>query len=226
MSFRDPPARLDLGYHFHPRRDPSDPGHPRLDVVLRPAPTQRHFDPERIRFSVVSDRQGIEFLTVHHPWRGWPGRRYRVCAGRVTWWDRKEKAIGALTLGGDLRVESTEACTTCVLISPAPIIRLVSGFSIPTLLALEMETLFAERRAAWIHDLEALDRRLAAADPHLLYRACLTALEEKTKDLAKTVALARIRHILRLLHTETRRTLESEEPALRTPNVPSLTELL
>ena len=37
---------------------------------------------------------------------------------------------------------------------------------------------------------------------------------------------ARIHHIFRLLHTETRRTPEPKEPALRTPNVPALTELL
>jgi hypothetical protein len=41
----------------------------------------------------------------------------------------------------------------------------------------EVEILFAERRAA--QDDAAFDRRLAAADPLQLYRACLVALDEK-----------------------------------------------
>jgi len=42
-----------------------------------------------------------------------------------------------------------------------------------------VESLLAERRAAWLHNPAAFDHRLAEADPRLLYSACLAALSQK-----------------------------------------------
>lgn len=203
MSNRTPSVQHELGYYFHPRRDPNAPGHPRLDVVLRPAPTHLHFDPEWVRLGVASTHGGIETLTAHHPWRGL-GRRYRACAGQVTWADRKDKTVKAFTFGGELRIESEEAHTICVLTSPAPIIYFVRGNFVPTMLAIEVGTLLAKRRAEWVHDLGAFEKMLVAAAPLALYRACLEALKEKFQNFDPGAQNESIRQFVRFLDRETR----------------------
>jgi hypothetical protein len=182
-----------LGYCFYPRRYPNAPGHPRLDIVLRPAPTEQHFDPEWVTLHVLSDRgvPGVfEKLTVRHPWR-WPCRRYRLVAGLVTWGDRKGEEVAAFSFGGALAIESEAAYTTCILTSEAPILYVVPRESIATLLAEEVEVLLAEGRAAWIERPEAFQTRLAAVDPLTLYVACLKTLRTRFKCMELDSALCR-----------------------------------
>lgn len=187
--------------------------------MLRQAPTHLHFDPEWVRLGVVSIQGRIETLFVGHPWRG-PGRRYRAYPGQVTWGDRKDETVKAFTFGGELRIESEETHTTCVLTSPAPIIYLVRGSLVPTTLALEVEILLAERRAAWIHDPGAFERRLVAAAPVALYRACLKALKEKFQNFDLEAQNESIRQFVHFLDRETRTRREAGERA------PELDELL
>jgi hypothetical protein len=174
----------ELGYTFHPHLYPHAPGHPQLDIVLRAAPTGLHFDPKRVRLAVASASNGIEFLTVRHPWQ-WE-RHYRACIGQVSLHDHKNKIVEAFTFGGDLQITPEENRTTCVLSSPAPIVEvlpepLTRGPSVHMMLVEEVEALIAQRRATWDreHTPAAFDKRLAAAEPLTLYLACLEALKEK-----------------------------------------------
>jgi hypothetical protein len=187
--------------------------------VLRPAPTYLHFDPEWVRLGVISTQGWVERLAVSHPWRGL-GRRYRACPGQVTWGDRKGKTIKAFTFGGELRIEAEEAHTTCVLTSSAPIIHFVRGTSVPTMLALEAGTLLAERRAAWVHNPEAFERRLATAAPVAFYRACLKALRRKFQNFNFEAQNEPFRRFVHFLDSETRTRQEAGERA------PELDELL
>jgi hypothetical protein len=140
-------------------------------------PTGKHFDPEKLSLTVAPKHKGTELLRVQHPW---PGQdQYRACAGHVILQDRKGKKVEAFTFGGDLRIESEEMLTVCFLTSPAPILVLIGTSSIPMLLAVETEIVFAERRANWELDRSTFKDRLTAADPFTLYCICLEALKKK-----------------------------------------------
>ncbi len=173
-------ATSELGYHFYPKRYAHSPGHPRLDVVLSAKPSEEHYDPERLRVRVTSIHEGVEYITLHHPWHS-KTTRYRMCAGRVTLWDRRGKEVAAFTFGGDLSIkpdEPGESHTTCTLTSSAPIILLTGELTTPRMLAEEAEILLARRRAAWEPNKKGYEQRLASADPLALYTACLETLSE------------------------------------------------
>ncbi len=215
------PVQHELGYFFHPTRVPKAIGHPQLDIVLRPAPTGRHFDPEKVHFEVACVNGGVESLTVHHPWR-WPTHHYCVSAGRVIWRDRLDKTVEAFTFGGSLQIEPCESYTACVLTSPAPILRLVSDADIPTMLALEVEVLLAERRAAWVDDPASIEERVAAADPLVLYYSCLKALKGKFKRLCLTAIDNRLCQLVLFLNNGN----GSHRAWRRPPHIPELSDLL
>jgi hypothetical protein len=141
----------------------------------------------------------------------------------VIWRDRKEKTKAAFTFGGELQIEPDETHTTCVTTSSAPILRVVRRFSLSTMLAVEIEVLLAERRAAWVHDLGAFEKRLAAAEPPVLYRACLEALKEKFQKLVFEAPVEPLRRFGRFLDTETQRLHKAWDRSL---HVPALGELL
>jgi hypothetical protein len=129
-------GRQDLGYIFCPQRYHHAPGYPRMDVVLRPTPTYRHFDPEWVEIEVVCRDGGLTSLIVRHPWRS-RKQCYRVRPARVCWGDRKEKECAVFSFGGALQIASTQADTTCVITSAAPILYAANHSSIPMLLAEE-----------------------------------------------------------------------------------------
>lgn len=167
----------ELGYSFLPAAEPHDIGHAQLNVVLRPAPTERHFDPEVVVCAVAVVSGGVMTLRAHHPWI--LDTTYRVCAGHIRLEDRKGKQVTAFTFGGELRIDSEAHRTLCRFISPAPILEHSrQRDTLEVLLGEEVEVLFAERRAAHNND-DGFERRLAAADPLQLYRACLAALRDK-----------------------------------------------
>ena len=171
------PEKDELGYSLSTSDDPAAPDDCQLKIVLRPSPTEQHFDPEIVTCSIASAAGSVEGLRVHHPWL--LGPTYRVCAGHVILQDRKGRQVTAFTFGGELRIESTEARTICRLLSPVSILDYSQPDSMTHLLGEEVEILLAERRAAWLHNPAALDRRLAEADPRILYSACLAALRQK-----------------------------------------------
>ena len=222
------PAEQSLGYYFHPRRYPHAPGHPRLDVVLRAVPSGEHFDPDCLRLVIVSGESAPRFLSVHHPWRG--AERLRVCPGFVNLRDRKDKTVEAFTFGGDLRITSREDRTTCVLTSPAPIIEFapdprLPDPTIPPMLVEEVEVLIGQRRAAWErhHPSANFDRRLVAADPLLLYCACLEALLERIASFPLKAGNGPHQDFAHYLRAEIRTLRQRGDWP---PEVPPLSELL
>ncbi len=171
----------DLGYYFYPPETPGHPGHPRLDVIIPAEPTHRHFDPQLVRFPVVSQFDRIGRLTVRHPWTS--EKNHQACLGHITISDRTNKQVEAYSLGGILEIVSDESRTVCALASPAPILPLLTAHSLSVWLMEELEALLARRRAYWsIRQPSEFEARLAAVEPFTLYACCLEALNERLNE--------------------------------------------
>jgi hypothetical protein len=166
-----------FGYHFEPPAPPDHPGHRRLTVVLRPHPTERHYDPELAEWPIVTLLGELDRLAVFHPWP--MSGEYRAAPGRVVLTDRKRKVVEAFTFGGTLQLEASAGLVVARLESPAPILPLLPPHDVAELLADEVEILIARRRAHWDEARQpyALDEHLARVDPLSLFQACLVELQ-------------------------------------------------
>lgn len=173
----------DLGYIFYPPENQQDPGHPRLDIKMRAEPTYRHFDPEHVLISVFSPSEGLQNLKLQHPWTGID--QYHIFPGRVTMQDRLNETATAFTFGGELKIETQEEKTTCILTSSAPILGLIFDQAISVLLTEQAEIFLAELRAGWAHNPEVLEKALSEADPMEFYGVFLNALRDKFKYYPK-----------------------------------------
>jgi hypothetical protein len=175
-----PPLAADLGwgYDFAPHSPPHYPAHRRLTVVLRPAPTQAHYDPERMDLLIVNPAGDLEPLEVYYPWPR--PESFRAAAGRVILHDRVGKKVEAFTFGGEVQVEGGPERVVARLESPAPVLALITPDSLANQLTAEVEVLLAQRRARWDQrgQPDELDTRLARVAPRELYRACLKALRD------------------------------------------------
>lgn len=206
------PVNEQLGYCFHPPADPHELGHPQLDVVLRATPTGEHFDPETLA-CFVATASGSMKLHVLHPWT--QDTTYRICAGEIVIEDARHEQVKAFTFGGTLHIDSDARRTVCRLASPAPLLEHArQALSLEEHLIEEVAILFAQRRA--VQDDDVFDRRLAAADPLLLYRACLVALHSKFEDFPATDDV----------HRRFKQFLRTSTQAATEENIPALAELL
>jgi hypothetical protein len=202
------PANEQLGYYFHPPRESQAIGYSQLDVVIRPAPTGEHFDPESVACRMTAGGEPAR-LHVTHPWT--EAITYRVGAGEIDVEDARHEHVKAFTFGGTLRLDSDARRTLCQLASPAPLLERAREISsLPEQLIEEVQILFAERRA--VQDDDAFERRLAAADPLPLYRACLAALNEKFAHFP--AADGAQRRFKQYLHTAAQSLEEDIVPAL------------
>lgn len=205
----------ELGYRFYPTAEPHDIGAAQLDVMIRALPATDHFDPEALICLVASDGGRSTRLRVQHPWQQEP--TYRICAGEVIIESRHPAQVTALTFGGALAIESDDRRTICRLTSPVPILQhAVKQTTLEQLLIEEINVLWAQRRAAL--DEDDFERRLAAADPVRLYRACLVALAQKFENIPAHSQDDTYRRFRHYLHTVMQTTTEE--------NIPALSELL
>jgi hypothetical protein len=176
--------QTEVGYYLHPPRYPHSPGHPALEVIIRPEPTHQHYDPETLELNVkeFDPAQGVVVrkLAVFHPWQGM--NQYRGVPGRIIISDRRDKKLEAFCFGSNLTIENDENLTRCTIQSEAPLLEMFDLASLPALLATEVEVMLAELRGRSIEDLEGFQSRLATVDPFQLYRSCLIELRERLAD--------------------------------------------
>jgi hypothetical protein len=174
----------DLGYRFMPGKYPNMAGHPRLEILISPTPSERHFDPEAVQLLVFSQATRlhpprIDHLTVHHPW---PYENlYKVAPGTLIISDRKGKKVEAFTFGGRMLVEVEDESTKSIIESDAPILELDLIEKHVMQLVEEVEIIFAKRRAIWAHDEPEYETRLAKIPPLQLYAACLEEIISQFK---------------------------------------------
>lgn len=171
----------DLGYYFYPLPQPGAWGHAQLDFNIYDEPTGVHFDPIEVQLWVVKGDQELERLTLSHPWTGvtplWIG------PGRVTLEDYRDKVVTAFTFGGELGISNCGLYTSCQLNSPAPIIHLVAGPDIETILVTEFESLLARRRAEWAGNETGFEARLTAIEPLTLFIGGLVTIKEHLQHI-------------------------------------------
>ena len=184
-----------LGYEFSSSSYSKNTGYFRADIILRPNPTHKHFDPERV-FFVISDHESIERLIISYT-TGPQFNKYRVVAGLIRIQDRKGKVVFAFTFGGELQIVEEEQKKICTLISTAPILQFLQ----PTVVRFieDVEILLAKRRAYWGSNPNEFETRLAAVEPLVLYVACLEYLIEKYKDPILEISLS-LKHYLQAEH--------------------------
>ena len=188
---------IELGYLLYPRRRPTEPGYPRLDVILRNIPSEEHFDPIQVFLTAVDPNQGVIPLVLEHLCTH--AEKYFVCAGPIELIDRKGKHLDVFSFGGSLKIEAAEEHTTLVLTSPAPI--LLTGESpLDRLLVEEAEILLAQRQAALEAAPGLFDQHLQEAPPLELYHAMLTAIRERYRHLpaSENELTLKFRHTLRV----------------------------
>ncbi len=171
----------ELGYYFYPVGQPDDPGHPQLDINIYGQPTGQHFDPVQVDLFVDRPDHGLEKLTISHPWSG--PDELRVCPGRVTLHDLVGKVVIAFTFGGEMKIINRGTYTSCELTSPAPIIHMMEGQEIRTVLVTEFEGVLARRRAEWAGNETGFETRLAQAEPFTLFVVGLVTLKEHLQQV-------------------------------------------
>ena len=162
-----------------------------------------------------------ERLLLRHP--AYRSGTYRACPGRVSLCDRKNKCVVYFTYGGELTVTSTLERTTCILLSPAPLIEYMHGEHVQSCLAERSEVLLARRRAAWRHDRQEDDARLCQADPLMLYAASLQALGEQSQATPYSKRSPVDRRFTRYLRAEMRLAQQSPDWP---DNAPALEDIL
>ncbi|NOQ40202.1 MAG: hypothetical protein GQ562_07760 [Anaerolineales bacterium] len=165
-----------IGYLYHyPQLDhPTDKF--RLDIFISSIPSEHHCDVLRAHFVVRTPEGTMDRFKVTQPWNH--EKTARVCAGVVIMEDRKGKKEEAFTFGGQLRIESQDLQTVCILVSPAPILEISGATPLNELFIDELEILLAEHRAAYPNHHE-YETQLSKTDPFELYLACLKELIRK-----------------------------------------------
>jgi hypothetical protein len=198
---------LDLAYQFAPSKRPHDPGHPRLVIHLRAAPTGHHFDPEQALIPIFAYGGSSEILKITHPWTGQGAQR--LFPGRVILRDRLGKTAESFTFGGELQVSGDEAQTVCDLTSSAPILNITGESSLIQILVEEVEILLAEQFAAWAHNPDHLDRKLSALSAPAFYTACLFCVFEKVRHYPLSEG-SPMENLARLVRAEARAWQDAE----------------
>jgi hypothetical protein len=166
-----------LGFTIHPHLYSNAPGSHRVDICITDIPTQLHFDPERLHCRVKSNSDDVETLQVRYRKTGMSlGETYTLIAGPISLFDRMGEEVIFFTLGGKLTIQIQEATTFCKIESPVPILQKDRVHRIPRMLAEEIEILLAERRAAWLPNVDHFNKKLATVDPFVLYATCLESI--------------------------------------------------
>lgn len=174
--------RMELGYEFDPLPIPEHPGSRSLTVRIAEKPTHKHYDPEIVRTTMITDEKLLATLVISHPWIGLP--EYCLSAGLIRISDRRNEIVDAFTLGGTLKITREDSQTSLVFESSAPIFPKLLSEHDSFQIANQIETLLAERRAIWAFDPEEYQQRLVQLKPENLYWLCIQELQERFSDRA------------------------------------------
>jgi hypothetical protein len=163
------------GYFLLPRSHPRCPGYTGLLVAIREKPTEKHFDPEALRLSLLDQftMPGPTTLTLHTSL----ARSRRVLPGSVVVRDRLNKQEEFFTFGGTLESVAVPGETVYSLRSAAPVLWLApEGDSVADQLAGEFGRLLGELRAVAKMSETDLRGQLMQIGPQRLYVASICSM--------------------------------------------------
>ncbi len=200
----DPPAAAhllaDWGFLAHADM-PDEPGDAHLLVALRPAPTDRHYDPERIAYWVTEHGRGVHAeidVTTPMPVRG------PFSWGTIRVEDRFRITNEWVSCGGDLQADRVNGTVVCVFRSDAPILRSGGHSQGWDHGAANLAAFFGRIKIA-VDYLPGFEGRVAAASPRVRFAAFIA-------DLA---ARYRAAPLLPQVHPDLWRLVRAEEARLR-----------
>jgi hypothetical protein len=200
----DPPtaARMLADLGFLASSDlPDRVGPAYLLVALRPEPTLRHYDPERVEYWVSAGSSGVRRIL---------SRETRLpIDGAFSWGlirivDRLKISNEYLTFGGHVAVESVDGTAVAVFTSPAPLLRR-GGHSQGWDHGAQSVGAFFGRLLVAVDYVAGFEARLSRADPIARYAAFV----------ADAAARFRVSPDLRLGHAELWALIDAEERRLR-----------
>ncbi|MFC1879134.1 hypothetical protein ACFLZW_04415 [Chloroflexota bacterium] len=209
-----------FGYWFNAPETVHAPGGNRLDIVLNESPTKGKIGARSVDLSVKSGEDSIVSIRIQHPWPF--ERTYQVCAGLVEIFNDKGEPFEALTLGGQLHLDTQEEFTACTLESPAPILLITDARPIEMLFVDEIKILLAELRAERLAEPHSFEIRLINAHPLVLYISLIDALVEKMEQ-SHHKENSQVIQLINFVHAERKRLLEQR---LAPSYVPALEEIL
>jgi hypothetical protein len=158
---------MELGYRFYPLSILGHPGNRALEVVVKAQPTLKHFDPEKIRVMVGTEKQLIATAIISFPWHG--QEKYQYAAGLIRITDRQQKVIDVFSFGGEVQVSQDFAHLSIKFHSSAPFFDKIVPDSTSELLASMFEGILAWRKGVWAAMPEQFDKRMLAVQPQDLY---------------------------------------------------------
>jgi hypothetical protein len=169
------------GYQLSPECHYYSAGYNKLDVFIREAPTDRHYDPESMRLQLRDD-DGFASWTTLELGSAFKDSRH-VCPGRVILHDRMDKRVQFFSFGGSLEADTELGGVVYSLRSSAP----VFGLHQPTpgvtdQFVFETEEMIGKLKAEWVVDDAGFDQRLAQVDPLQFYLASLFSILVHLKD--------------------------------------------
>lgn len=163
------------GYRAFPREE-GDFGYGRLLVAIRKEPTERHFDPEKVRFRLRDASGDVRRRTAS--WRVPVEESGRLLPGSAALKDRHGKEVEFFTFGGTVDHAKTESAVVYVFDSPAPILEFAAAEeTVSDQFAYEAEGTLGELEEQYDERWgRGFDHRLAEIEPLSLYIAILDAI--------------------------------------------------
>jgi hypothetical protein len=180
---------------------PDGAGCSHLLVAIRKQPTDRHFDPERVRYWVAQAGRGVRAeITLDTPLP----LRTAFAWGTIRIDDRFGIANEWVSCGGDLEVVNVAGTAICVFRSDAPILRRGGHSQGWDHAAANLAAFFARLTVA-VTQTPDFEARIAATPPRALFAAFLSDL----------LARYRASPTLSDLHPDLRQLLATEAARLR-----------
>jgi len=172
------------GYYFYPSIYNPELGHPQLDIAITSSPQQRFYDTHRVLFPVAG-ASGVQLISISHPWTSFEGPDiFRICAGSFHMYEADGEEHSGFCMGGELRIQVTDAFTFCSLISTAPIFELMDDPDAAVEMFVdELEILIAKRQTFWGEEENIFAEKLEKVDPLLLFSSCVLTLESEIKRI-------------------------------------------
>jgi hypothetical protein len=184
-----------MGYTFSHSPYPGHPGSQQLDVCITKRNTINYFEPEEVAASIFTDKQEFGRIAINHPWDGEVQVRYRPGLIRIS--NRRDEIVDAYSLGGELRIISTDTQTEASFISNAPIFPKIKVSTISSFIASEIEDVIAMMRAHWLGKMAIFEQKIWDIPAENLYFLCIEYLLDKTSsDFSSNQVAIDFKHFL------------------------------